>query len=80
MILCVRENKVTVLVCLTTNYGLMEFLLTTVVCIFQNDVFTLKAVELGRLKKVKVRHDNKGGGAAWFLGHVEITDPKARET
>ena len=45
----------------------------------QEDVFLVKAVELGRLKKVKIRHDNKGFGAAWFLGHVEIEDPKTRE-
>jgi hypothetical protein len=37
-------------------------------------------VELGTLKKVKIRHDNKGGGAAWYLGHVEIFDPIAKDT
>ena len=36
-------------------------------------------MELGKLKKVKIRHDNKGGGAAWFLGHVEVEDPRKRQ-
>lgn len=39
-------------------------------------MFKVTAIELGKLKKVKIQHDNKGGGAAWFLGHVEVEDPK----
>ena len=27
--------------------------------------------------QVKVRHDNKGGGAAWFLDYILVLDPKA---
>jgi len=42
----------------------------------QEDAFTVTAVELGRLKKLKIRHDNKGGGAAWYLDRVEVEDPK----
>ena len=41
-------------------------------------MFKVSAVELGQLKKVKIRHDNKGGGAAWLLDHVEIEDPKTK--
>ncbi len=44
------------------------------------DNFIVKAIELGRIRKMKIRHDNKGGGAAWFLDHVEIKDPKNRQT
>ena len=44
----------------------------------QNDVFTLTAVHLGQLKKVKIRHDNAGIGAAWFLGHIEVEDTKTK--
>jgi len=40
----------------------------------------VSAVELGKIKKLKIRHDNKGGGAAWFLGHVEVEDPKNGKT
>ena len=46
----------------------------------QEDAFTVSAVELGRLKKVKIRHDNKGGGAAWYLDRVEVEDPKNNKT
>ena len=46
----------------------------------QEDVFTVSAVELGRLKKLKIRHDNKGGGAAWYLDRVEVEDPKNNKT
>ena len=46
----------------------------------QEDAFTLTAVELGRLKKLKIRHDNKGGGAAWYLDRVEVDDPKNNKT
>ena len=28
--------------------------------LFQEDVFEVKAVELGKLRKIKIRHDNKG--------------------
>ena len=43
-------------------------------------MFSIKAVELGKLKKLKIRHDNYGGGAAWFLDHIEVEDPKHRHT
>ena len=46
----------------------------------QQDAFTLTAVELGRLRKLKIRHDNKGGGAAWYLDRVEVDDPKNNRT
>ncbi|XP_078580092.1 lipoxygenase homology domain-containing protein 1-like isoform X2 [Branchiostoma floridae x Branchiostoma japonicum] len=43
------------------------------------DKFTMSAINLGEVKKVKVRHDNKGGGAAWFLDRVEVEDVKAKK-
>ncbi|XP_050409617.1 lipoxygenase homology domain-containing protein 1 [Patella vulgata] len=42
----------------------------------QEDVFSVRAIELGKLVKLKVRHDNKGGGAAWFLDRIEVVDTK----
>ncbi|XP_072269601.1 lipoxygenase homology domain-containing protein 1 [Pyxicephalus adspersus] len=42
----------------------------------QEDVFTISAVEMGELKKLRIRHDNSGGNAAWFLDRVEIVDTK----
>lgn len=41
----------------------------------QCDTFKVKAIELGELSKVRIRHDNKGGGAAWYLEKVEIYNP-----
>lgn len=38
------------------------------------DRFTLEAVDLGKLYKVKIRHDNAMFNPAWFLDRVEITD------
>ncbi len=54
--------------------------LTESKCILQEDTFEVGAIELGKLKKLKIRHDNKGGGGAWFLSHVEVEDPKNNET
>lgn len=36
-------------------------------------MFKLHAIDLGTLKKLKIWHDNKGGGGAWFLDYVEVT-------
>ena len=35
-------------------------------------MFKITAVDLGELKKLKIWHDNKGGGGAWFLDYVEV--------
>ena len=48
--------------------------------LLQEDHFTLTAIDLGKLRKVKVRHDNSGLGAAWFLGHIEVEDPKNKKS
>ena len=36
------------------------------------DVFTLKPLAIGDVTKIKIGHDNKNGGAAWFLESVKI--------
>lgn len=48
------------------------------VCVWvsQEDVFTLSAVDLGALKKLRIRHDNSQASAGWFLDRVEIVDEK----
>uniref|UniRef100_A0A6B2KZF9 PLAT domain-containing protein n=1 Tax=Arcella intermedia TaxID=1963864 RepID=A0A6B2KZF9_9EUKA len=38
----------------------------------KTDVFQLKLVDLGSLKKIRIGHDGKGIGAGWFLDKVEI--------
>ncbi|KAM7392648.1 hypothetical protein PAMA_007662 [Pampus argenteus] len=42
----------------------------------QEDIFNITAVDLGTLKKLRIRHDNKHAGAGWFLDRVEIVDDK----
>uniref|UniRef100_U3IT73 Lipoxygenase homology PLAT domains 1 n=1 Tax=Anas platyrhynchos platyrhynchos TaxID=8840 RepID=U3IT73_ANAPP len=46
----------------------------------QVDVFTIKAIDLGELKKLRIRHDNSGGSPSWFLERVEIVDLKESTT
>ncbi|XP_022094211.1 lipoxygenase homology domain-containing protein 1-like isoform X2 [Acanthaster planci] len=40
----------------------------------QEDIFKMEAADLGGLKKLKIRHDNSGPGANWFLDRVEVED------
>ncbi|CAG5986167.1 unnamed protein product [Menidia menidia] len=42
----------------------------------QEDVFDVSAVDLGALKKLRIRHDNSQASAGWFLDRVEIVDNK----
>ena len=44
--------------------------------VVQEDVFEVTAVELGVLQKLRIRHDNGGANAGWFLDRVEIIDGK----
>ncbi|XP_068857631.1 lipoxygenase homology domain-containing protein 1 [Aphelocoma coerulescens] len=46
----------------------------------QVDVFTIKAIDLGELKKLRIRHDNSGSRPSWFLERVEIIDLKENTT
>nr|XP_057920226.1 lipoxygenase homology domain-containing protein 1 isoform X2 [Doryrhamphus excisus] len=46
----------------------------------QVDVFSITAVDLGTLKKLRIRHDNSQAGAGWFLDRVEIVDSKDDST
>uniref|UniRef100_A0A8D0GZA6 Lipoxygenase homology PLAT domains 1 n=1 Tax=Sphenodon punctatus TaxID=8508 RepID=A0A8D0GZA6_SPHPU len=43
---------------------------------FKVDIFTVKAINLGVLKKLRIRHDNTGSNPSWFLEIVEIIDRK----
>jgi len=47
--------------------------------VLQLDTFQLMAVDLGKLVKLKVRHDNKGVGAAWYLDKIEVEDSKRKK-
>jgi len=37
------------------------------------DKFTLDAPNLGRLRKINIGHNNKGGSAGWFLEKVSYS-------
>ncbi|XP_075826920.1 lipoxygenase homology domain-containing protein 1 isoform X3 [Microtus pennsylvanicus] len=41
---------------------------------FQTDTFTIYAIDLGSLTKIRIRHDNTGNRPGWFLDRVDITD------
>ncbi|XP_028639051.1 lipoxygenase homology domain-containing protein 1 isoform X2 [Grammomys surdaster] len=41
---------------------------------FQTDTFTIYAIDLGPLTKIRIRHDNTGNRPGWFLDRVDITD------
>lgn len=47
-------------------------------CLFfiQEDVFIVTAVELGTMKKLRIRHDNSSSYPSWYLDRVEILDTK----
>ncbi|XP_077798945.1 oxygen-regulated protein 1 isoform X2 [Macaca mulatta] len=38
----------------------------------QVDIFSIKAVSLGKLKKVLISHDGTGPGNGWFLGSIVV--------
>lgn len=42
--------------------------------VVQVDHFTIEAVDLSRLTKVKVGHDGEGPGSGWFLDKVVVME------
>ncbi|XP_035234693.1 lipoxygenase homology domain-containing protein 1 isoform X2 [Anguilla anguilla] len=42
----------------------------------QEDIFSISAIDLGTLKKLRIRHDNSQPQSSWFLDRVEIVDGK----
>ncbi|XP_068166911.1 lipoxygenase homology domain-containing protein 1 [Antennarius striatus] len=42
----------------------------------EEDVFIVTAVDLGPLKKLRIRHDNTSSHSSWYLDRVEIVDTK----
>lgn len=43
------------------------------------DKFTIEAVDLGQVFKIKIRHDNSMMNADWYLDQVEVTDEDTEE-
>jgi hypothetical protein len=46
----------------------------------KSDVFGIETVDLGKVQKIVIGHDNKGFGAAWFLEKVILTNMKDNTT
>ncbi|OXB78277.1 UNVERIFIED_CONTAM: hypothetical protein H355_004727 [Colinus virginianus] len=46
----------------------------------QADTFELRAIDLGELKKLRIRHDNSGSSPSWFVERVEVGDRKEGKT
>ncbi|KAH0627806.1 hypothetical protein JD844_008220 [Phrynosoma platyrhinos] len=46
----------------------------------QVDTFSVQAIDLGELKKVRIRQDNTGSNPAWFLERIEIIDTNEEST
>ncbi|XP_005372931.1 PREDICTED: lipoxygenase homology domain-containing protein 1 isoform X1 [Chinchilla lanigera] len=46
----------------------------------QTDTFTLYAIDLGALTKIRIRHDNTGNRPGWFLDRIDITDMNEETT
>ena len=42
----------------------------------QMDRFILEAADLGKVYKIRIRHDNSLFNPAWYLDRVEVTDPR----
>ena len=47
---------------------------------FQEDVFTIEAVDLAELQTVEVEHSGKGPGAGWYLEHITVSDVTGGKT
>lgn len=45
----------------------------------QMDTFSIEAADIGRIKKLKIWHDNAYAGAAWFLDKVEVEDQDSKQ-
>jgi hypothetical protein len=45
----------------------------------KTDSFTLEALDLGQLTRVRVEHDNKGFKAGWMLSKIDITNIASQE-
>lgn len=48
-------------------------------CDLQEDIFTVEAVDLGKLYKVHIRHNNALLNPAWYLDRVEVEDCETTE-
>lgn len=52
----------------------IHVLLFTVHLCDQLDEFIVEAVAIGRVRRVRIGHDGKGGGCGWFLDKVIVRE------
>ena len=45
----------------------------------KTDDFTIEALDLGQLTRLRIEHDNKGFGAGWMLERVDVTNLTSQE-
>ncbi len=45
----------------------------------QVDKFSIEAVDLGLVYKIRIRHDDSLAGADWYLDQVEVVDVDTEE-
>ena len=50
-----------------------------ILSVSQVDKFTIEAVDLGQVFKIRIRHDNSATGGDWYLDQVEVLDVEAEE-
>ena len=43
----------------------------------QKDVFEIGAVDLGKLSKLKIRHDGSGPGSGWKLDRIVVQETES---
>ena len=48
--------------------------------LFQTDIFEVRAIDLGTLKKVTIGHTKKGRGKGWFCDQVKIRTTEDADT
>jgi hypothetical protein len=46
----------------------------------QTDVFNIKALNVGEIKKINISHDGKGMGAGWFVETIKIENLTTKKT
>lgn len=46
----------------------------------QADEFIVEAVSIGRVRRVRIGHDGRGGGCGWFLDKVLVREEGKTES
>ena len=82
--MCCRVRKVLFFEVLLTLFALILYIYLlyilprkfSIFLLLQEDIFKIEAMDLGKVTKVKVRHDNSGLQSSWYLDKVVIMEAK----